>query len=109
MAMARPHEEQKRTLSEDTAPQPEQITMRTDCIPPGNYPSDLLFSIGHPFTQVTGRVSVLVSVRFEIPCVSLHFAALRWMAKPLCLQAAGKAAARSDAVPRDRRRRAPIF
>ena len=33
MAMARPHEEQKRTLSEHTAPQPEQVTMRTDCIP----------------------------------------------------------------------------
>jgi hypothetical protein len=29
--MARPHEEQKRTFSEDTAPQPEQVTMRTDC------------------------------------------------------------------------------
>ena len=31
--MARPHEEQKRTFSEHTAPQPEQVTMRTDCIP----------------------------------------------------------------------------
>src|ERR1700733_12826471 len=27
MAMARPHEEQKRTLSEDTAPHPEQLTI----------------------------------------------------------------------------------
>jgi hypothetical protein len=31
-------------------------------------------------------VSILVSVRFEIPCVSLHFAALHLMAKPLFLQ-----------------------
>src|ERR1022692_3733686 len=34
MATARPHEEQKPTLSEDTAPQPEQVTMRTDCTAP---------------------------------------------------------------------------
>jgi hypothetical protein len=34
--MARPHEEQKRTFSEDMDPQPEQVIMRTDCIaPPG--------------------------------------------------------------------------
>src|ERR1700681_1729863 len=32
---------------------------------------------------VTDRVSVLVSLRFEISCVLLHFAALRLMAKPL--------------------------
>jgi hypothetical protein len=32
--MARPHEAQKRTLLEDTAPQPEQVTMRTDCTAP---------------------------------------------------------------------------
>src|SRR5208282_761799 len=34
MDMARPHEGQKRTFSEDTAPQPEQVTMRTDCTAP---------------------------------------------------------------------------
>jgi hypothetical protein len=27
MAIARPHEEQKRTFSEDTAPHPEQVTI----------------------------------------------------------------------------------
>ena len=35
---------------------------------------------------VTDRVSVLVSLRFEISCVLLHFSALRLMAKPLRLQ-----------------------
>jgi hypothetical protein len=30
--MARPQEEQKRTLSEDATPQPEQVIMQTDCI-----------------------------------------------------------------------------
>src|ERR1700730_10744905 len=34
MDMARPHEEQKRTFSEDATPQPEQVIMRTDCIAP---------------------------------------------------------------------------
>src|SRR5271165_109186 len=34
METARPHEEQKRTFSEHTAPQPEQVTMRTDCTAP---------------------------------------------------------------------------
>src|ERR1700687_2656413 len=34
MGMARPHEAQKRTFSEYTAPQPEQVTMRTDCTAP---------------------------------------------------------------------------
>ena len=34
METARPHERQKRTFSEDTLPQPGQVTMRTDCIPP---------------------------------------------------------------------------
>jgi hypothetical protein len=33
LAMARPHEEQKRTFSEDTAPQPEQVTIPADCTP----------------------------------------------------------------------------
>jgi hypothetical protein len=31
METARPHEEQKRTFSEDTAPQPEHVTTMTDC------------------------------------------------------------------------------
>ena len=34
METARPHEGQKRTFSEDTVPQPGQVTMRTDCIAP---------------------------------------------------------------------------
>ena len=34
---------------------------------------------------LTCAVSVLVSVRFEISCVSVHFPALSWMVKPLCL------------------------
>src|ERR1700687_6367704 len=34
MDMARPHEEQKRTFSEDATPQPAQVIMRTDCIAP---------------------------------------------------------------------------
>jgi hypothetical protein len=34
MATARPHEEQKRTFSEDATPQPEQVIMRTDCTVP---------------------------------------------------------------------------
>src|ERR1017187_9560410 len=33
MDMARPHEAQNRTFSEHTAPQPEQVTMWTDCTP----------------------------------------------------------------------------
>lgn len=33
LAMARPQEEQKRTFSEDTAPQPEQVTIPADCTP----------------------------------------------------------------------------
>ena len=32
--MARPHEAQNRTFSEHTAPQPEQVTMPTDCTSP---------------------------------------------------------------------------
>jgi hypothetical protein len=31
--MARPQQEHKGALSEHTAPQAEQVTMRTDCIP----------------------------------------------------------------------------
>src|ERR1039457_901703 len=34
MAMARPQEGHKRAFSEHNAPQPEQVIMRTDCIPP---------------------------------------------------------------------------
>jgi len=34
MEMARPQEGHKRALSEHNAPQPEQVTMRTDCIAP---------------------------------------------------------------------------
>jgi hypothetical protein len=34
--MARPQDEQNRTFSEDAAPQPEQVTMRTDCIALGS-------------------------------------------------------------------------
>ncbi len=33
MEMARPHEGHKRAFSEHNAPQPEQVIMRTDCIP----------------------------------------------------------------------------
>jgi len=33
METARPHEEQKRTFSEDTAPQPEQVNIPADCTP----------------------------------------------------------------------------
>jgi hypothetical protein len=51
-------------------------------VSPETIPATCFFRLGHPFTLVTGRVSV----RFEIPCVLLHFAALRLMAKPLCLQ-----------------------
>jgi len=36
-----------------------------------------------PVSLATGRVSVLVSVRFVIPCFLLHFAALSLLAKPL--------------------------
>jgi len=38
------------------------------------------------FVTADCSVSVLVSVRFETPCVLLHFAAACLMAKPLCLQ-----------------------
>ena len=34
MEMARPQEEHERAFAEHNAPQPEQVTMRTDCIPP---------------------------------------------------------------------------
>jgi hypothetical protein len=50
--MARPHEEQKRTFSEDTAPQPEQVTMRTDCIPQRR---QLILSDGLLFTYPTDQ------------------------------------------------------
>jgi hypothetical protein len=43
-------------------------------------------TIPDPLYIVTRRVSVLVSVRFEIPCVLLRFAALVLIAKPLRLQ-----------------------
>jgi len=33
MEMARPQEGHKRAFSEHTAPQPEQVIMRRDCIP----------------------------------------------------------------------------
>src|SRR5580693_5458049 len=41
MAMARPQEGHNRALSEHNAPQPEQVTMRTDCIPPQEAPVNL--------------------------------------------------------------------
>jgi hypothetical protein len=34
MEIARPQEGHKQALSEHNAPQPEQVTMRTDCIAP---------------------------------------------------------------------------
>jgi hypothetical protein len=36
--MARPQEGHNPALSEHNAPQPEQVTMRTDCIPPQEAP-----------------------------------------------------------------------
>ena len=52
MAMARPHEEQKRTFSEHTAPQPEQVIMRTDCIAP---PGEAAKACGSDSTQQLGN------------------------------------------------------
>ena len=50
--MARPHEKQKRTFSEERAPQPEQVTMRTDCIPQRR---QLMLSRGLLFTYPTDQ------------------------------------------------------
>src|ERR1700737_218700 len=49
---ARPHEEQKRTFSEDATPQPEQVIMRTDSIaPPGERvkPIERSAVVGHAY------------------------------------------------------------
>jgi hypothetical protein len=58
MATGRPHEEQKRTFSEDTAPQPEQVTMRTDCIAPQTLAAHSGNFIATGMVEIIGGIGV---------------------------------------------------
>src|ERR1700693_5394174 len=64
MAMTRPHEEQKRTFSEHTAPQPEQVIMRTHCIAP---PGEAAKVCGSDSTQQLGNG---VRIRYDSLSIS---------------------------------------